>query len=211
MCHSPELPNRYGHEMANKPAPKKPLERELMVTHTRHQFELLALAMDRLRTPPDEQSYESRVAHATIRVAELTALRTVIDFFKNIAGDYITNMTASDYATEWDPESGHIARNLADLSDTRIRINERVAHTDVQRVRTKAPTASESTIREKVNRLMREFTKQVDEQWRGCFYPSLDVALEVISLADPGGPPLRLPLQPDGTVMPREAWPQDDA
>ena len=195
-----------------------------MVTHTRHQFELLALAMDRLRTPPDEQSYESRVAHATIRVAELTALRTVIDFFKNIAGDYITNMTASDYATEWDPESGHIARNLADLSDTRIRINERVAHTDlwgrmgaavpgtdVQRVRTKAPTASESTIREKVNRLMREFTKQVDEQWRGCFYPSLDVALEVISLADPGGPPLRLPLQPDGTVMPREAWPQDDA
>lgn len=179
-----------------------------MVAHTRHQFELLAFAMDRLRTPPDERSYQSRLEHATTRVAELTALRTVIDFFKNMAGDYMTNMTASDYATGWDPESGRIARNLADLSDTRIRINERVAHTDVQRARTKAPTASESTIREKVNRLMREFTEEVDDQWRGCFYPSLDVAIEVISLADPAGPPLRLPLQPDGTVMPREAWPR---
>jgi hypothetical protein len=180
-----------------------------MVTHVRHQFELLALAMDRFKTKPEEcSSYESRVEHATIRVAELTALRTVLDFFQNSAGDYTTNMTASDYATDWDPHSKNIARNLADLSDTRTRTNERVTHTDVQRARTKAPTASENTIREKINRLMQEFFELVDDPWRGCFYPSLDVALEVISLASPEGPPLYLPLQPDGTVMARKEWPR---
>lgn len=75
-----------------------------MLTHVRHQFELIALAQHLRETKPDEDVYQSRLTDSVIRVAGLTALRTVIDFFNGDPGKFKTNMTAGDYDVRMGPQ-----------------------------------------------------------------------------------------------------------
>ncbi len=181
-----------------------------MVIHVRHQFDVLAIAMGRLAVELDESTYAARLEPSIVRVAELTTIRTVVDFFNNDAGRYGTNMTADDYAPGWDPRSSPIKRTLDDLAHAITRINERAMHIDVARSRSYAPLPRDSTIRANINALMREFFGCIDEEWQGCFYPSLEVAFEVIHASDPSGPPYRLAFADDHSLLPRSEWPDEE-
>jgi hypothetical protein len=151
---------------------------------------LLVLTHDRLEAAPNESRYASRIERAAIGTTYLVALRTIIAFFENDDGKYKTGMTASDYCTDplWDPRTDG-ARTLRDLRATKDRINERVTHIDVERVRNRAQIAQRATVWEKVNRLVARFHARVDTDWQSRFYPSLEVARVSIRAAGPSGPP----------------------
>jgi hypothetical protein len=161
-----------------------------MLNHVRHQFELLVLTHDRLDVAADQGSYHSRLERAATQTAFLVALRTIIAFFENDTGPYQTRMTASDYCTtaHWDPKV-HGRRSLDDLGATRQRINERVAHIDVERARNQAPIAKRATVWKKVDRLLSCFTDRLDADWQTLFYPSLEAVRTGIQAAGRSGPP----------------------
>ena len=165
-------------------------ERAPMVNNVRHQFELLVLTHHRLEVTPDESRYENRLERAAIGTAYLVALRTIVAFFENDDGKHKTGMTASDYCTDpmWDPHTDG-GRSLRDLRATKDRINERVAHIDVERIRNRAQIAQRATVWKKVDRLVTHFYSRVDAEWKPRFYTSLEVARVNIETASPSGPP----------------------
>lgn len=186
------MPARTGNPLTKRKPPTAD-ELELMVTHIRHQFELLAITHTRLQIPADITKYESRLEHAASRTAYLVALRTIIAFFDNDPGKFGTGMRASDYYGGWIPKTNG-SQALKDLKKMRSKINQRVAHIDVARVRTAAPIAKDLTTWVNVNKLMNRFTDQIDQRWKSRFYSSLESALAYMQASGPEGPADPLPV-----------------
>ena len=92
----------------------------------------------------------------------------------------------SDYCTNplSDPQVDG-RRSLHDLKATKDRINERVAHFDVGRARSRAPIAQRTTVWKKLDRLLACFSARLDADWQTRFYPSLGAVRTGIKVAGP--------------------------
>ena len=78
----------------------------------------------------------------------------------------------SDYCTNplSDPQVDG-RRSLHDLKATKDRINERVAHFDVGRARSRAPIAERTTVWKKLDRLLACFSARLDADWQTALLP----------------------------------------
>lgn len=167
-----------------------------MCSHIRFEFEVLAHSHELLETYPwNNEHYSQRMTQASLKNAQLIAVRNIVSFFGNDTRDGMnrTGMRAEDYCTVrgWSTEPKPKA--LSDLEKCEVRINERVAHITVMRLptRTRATMPTNQKIWDLVNKLLVRFVAQLDNKWKnGSFHASLEDALYRVHHADSDGSPI---------------------